>query len=187
MKAEIIENPLTDQQEIQFSADFEENMQDEVSQHDDKERKIFPEKKDPEIDSLYKKYKRGQLLIQPDFQRRYVWDHVKASRLVESTLLNVPIPIVYLSEEPDGRETVIDGQQRLTSFFAFIDGIFPDGSEFKLRGLNALPELNGKKYADLGEEMQNRISDYSIPIVIFRKESDSGLKFDSSSRISYLN
>jgi len=108
-------------------------------------RKIFTDLADPRIDALLGKFKRGKLVVQPDFQRQFVWDQVKASKLMESALLSIPIPIVYLSEEPDNKEYVIDGQQRLTSFFSFIDGQFPSAGEFRLKGLTVFSEMNGKK------------------------------------------
>ncbi len=70
---------MSDQLEMQFSADAEQNPDSEVIENFNSTRRIFVERKDPEIDSLFRKYKRGILLIQPDFQRRYVWDHLKAS------------------------------------------------------------------------------------------------------------
>jgi uncharacterized protein with ParB-like and HNH nuclease domain len=73
--------------------------------------------------------------LQPEFQRYSVWDNAKASRLVESVLLEVPLPTIYLVEENDHKESVIDGQQRLTSFFNFLDGTLP------LTGLKILSEL----------------------------------------------
>ncbi|WP_415878791.1 DUF262 domain-containing protein [Methylomonas sp. TEB] len=82
-----------------------------------KNSRVFTASGDPEIDSLYHKQKRGRLVLQPDFQRQYVWDSTKASKLIESAILLIPLPIIYLSEEKDGKEYVIDGQQRLTSFF----------------------------------------------------------------------
>src|SRR3989304_7912265 len=109
--------------------EFETPLEEEVDSIDvpSNERKIYTELGDPEIDSLHGKYKRGKLIVQPDFQRQYVWDKTKASRLIESAMLGIPIPLVYISEEPDNKEYVIDGQQRLTSFFSFMDGAFPDG------------------------------------------------------------
>jgi len=67
-------------------------------------RTIRTSSADPEIDSLHKKQKRGTLILQPDFQRQYVWDDKKASKLIESVLLKVPLPIVYLAQERDGKE-----------------------------------------------------------------------------------
>jgi len=126
------------------------------------ERKIYTEQGDPEVESLHKKFKKGRLNIQPGFQRQFVWDKVKSSRLIESALLDIPIPIIYLSEDKDGRDNVIDGQQRLTAFFSFIDGRFPDNSEFKLTGLNVFVELNGKKFNQLSEDFQDKIISYKI-------------------------
>ena len=96
-------------------------------------REILTKADDRQVASLHSKAKRGRLIL----QRRFVWDRKRASRLIESALLNVPLPIIYLSEQADGVEHVIDGQQRPTSFFAFIDGVFPDGKPFTLRGLSA--------------------------------------------------
>ena len=114
-----------------------------------KDNKIFTSTGDLEIDSLHNKQKRGRLILQPDFQRQYVWDSTKASKLIESAILGIPLPIIYLSEERDGKEYVIDGQQRLTSFFSYIDGAFPDGRPFKLATLNVCNDLCGKKFSDL--------------------------------------
>ena len=78
-------------------------------------RRIFTRPADPTVKDLYDRFKEGDLILQPDFQRYFVWDRTKSSRLIESVILDVPLPIVYLAEEQDGREEVIDGQQRLTT------------------------------------------------------------------------
>lgn len=84
-------------------------------------RRIFTDKADPPIDALYTHYKDGDLILDPIFQRRPVWDDTRASRLIESVILEVPLPVFYLAESSDGVEEVIDGQQRLRAFFRFID------------------------------------------------------------------
>ena len=98
---------------------FEEeiDIEDEISNH-----QIYTQLADPEIISIVDKINRGRLVLQPDFQRQYVWDVEKASRLIESALLDIPLPTIYLSEEVDGKTYVIDGQQRLTSFYSFVIG-----------------------------------------------------------------
>lgn len=108
----------------------------------------------------------------------------KASRLIESALLGVPLPIIYLSEESDGNTCVIDGQQRLTSFLSFISGNFPDNRSFKLSGLNVLTELNGKKFTELNDEQQEKILSYSIRVITFQKESAQDLKFEIFERLN---
>src|SRR6185295_10671438 len=127
--------------ELQFDVEQEsaEELNLPVNQ-----REVLTRAGDPQVRALHDKQKRGKLILQPDFQRQYVWDRKKASRLVESVLLRVPLPIIYLSEQPDNKEYVIDGQQRLTSLFSFVDGHFPSGDPFKLIGLTAYKELNKK-------------------------------------------
>ena len=114
--------------ELEFEQPLEEDT--ELEEVPSTTRRVYTDQGDPEIESLYGKYKRGKLVIQPDFQRQFVWDTKKSSRLLESALLDIPLPVIYLSEEMDGKEYVIDGQQRLTTFFSFIDGQFPNGNNF---------------------------------------------------------
>ena len=65
---------------------------------------------------------------------------------------------------------VIDGQQRLTSFFSFIDGQFPSGVDFHLKGLTVFAELNGKKYSELTETLQDQIRYFSLRTITFKRE-----------------
>ncbi len=141
-------------------------------------RKIFTDKLDPPIESLFIKYKRGDLILDPLFQRRPVWDLVRQSKLIESVILEVPIPVFYLAESYDGTEEVIDGQQRFRSFFDYLDG------KFSLKGLKAIPEINGKKFTDLEKTMQKLIENYSVRTVTFKKESDENLRFEIFERLN---
>lgn len=128
--------------ELVVEQDLEEPFDVPTEEQPDR-RPIFTSAADPTIKDLYDRFKEGDLSLQPDFQRYFVWDRPKASRLIESALLDVPLPIVYLAEEPDGREAVIDGQQRLTSFFSFLDG------ELALAGLKVKADLNGRRFPEL--------------------------------------
>ena len=172
------DNEIIDEIELDNEQDNEEL--DDLSGN----RKIYTEQGDPEIDSLHKKYRKGRLNIQPEFQRQFVWDKVKSSRLIESALLEIPIPIIYLSEEQDGKENVIDGQQRLTAFFSFIDGKFPDNKDFKLSGLKVFTELNGMKFNQISEELQEKITTYKVRVIKFKKESDNDLQFEIFARLN---
>jgi hypothetical protein len=147
-------------------------------------RRIYTDKADPQITALHSKSKRGKLVLQPDFQRYFVWDAVKSSRLIESALLDIPLPIIYLSEEMDNKTYVIDGQQRLTAFFSFIDGKFPDGKDFKLTGLNVFKELNGILFKDLPEDWQEKIESYPVHTITFKKDSEGDLKFEIFERLN---
>lgn len=148
------------------------------------ERRIFTEQGDPEIDSLHRKYKRGKLIIQPEFQRHFVWDAKKSSRLIESALLDIPLPAIYLYEESNGKEIIIDGQQRLTAFFSFIDGKFPDERTFKLTGLKEFRRLNRKSFNEIGEELQDKILYCKIRTIAFKRESDEDLKYEIFERLN---
>jgi hypothetical protein len=167
--------------------EFDQPLEEEVNHVElpSSERRIYTDQGDPEIESLYGKYKRGKLIVQPDFQRYFVWDTKKASRLLESAFLDIPLPVIYLSEGNDGKEYVIDGQQRLTSFFSFIDGHLPNETkDFKLIGLQVFNELNRKKFTDIDEELQDKIRYCKIRTITFRKESDPNLKFEIFERLN---
>jgi hypothetical protein len=177
-----LEDTTTQDDDIQFDG---EELDDSGDLNlNEGSRTIRTNSADPEIESLHGKWKRGRLVLQPDFQRQFVWDGAKASRLIESALLSVPLPIVYLAEEPDNKESVIDGQQRLTSFFSFLDGKFPSGQSFKLTKMKVFPELNRKGYSDLSEELQDKIRYYQIRTVTIRRDSDPDLKFEIFERLN---
>lgn len=141
-------------------------------------RKIFTDKSDPPISALHMRYKSGDLVLDPIFQRRKVWEDARSSRLIESLLLEVPLPIFYLAESADGNEEVIDGQQRLSAFFRFLDNDYP------LRGLKALPHLNGVLFKDLDKPLQKIVRDSSIRTITFKKESEEGLRFEIFERLN---
>ena len=182
MKSESTDKQIICEEE---TIEFEDKEGDEELNIAPAKRKIFTKASDPEIISLHQKWKRGKLILQPEFQRYFVWDKKKASRLIESVLLTVPLPVIYLAEDPDSKEYVIDGQQRLTSFFAFIDGVFPpENTPFKLTGMSVYKELNGKKFKDLGEDIQDKIQYYELRTITIKKESEPELKFEIFERLN---
>lgn len=166
--------------------EFEHPLEEEVEKVDvsENKRKVYTEQGDPEVDSLYNKYKRGKLIVQPDFQRHFVWDVEKSSRLIESAFLGIPLPVIYLSEGKDAKEYVIDGQQRLTAFFSFIDGSMPDSKEFRLRGLKVFSELNQKTFKEISDELQDKVKYCKIRTITFRRESESDLRFEIFERLN---
>ena len=99
----------------------EEVEEDESYNISLKDRKIQTQPSDTPISNLCDRMTKGRLTVQAEFQRDYVWE-TKAelkSKLIESVLLKVPIPVVYTAEMNDGKEVVVDGQQRLKTFFDF--------------------------------------------------------------------
>lgn len=146
------------------------------------ERKIITDGgSDPTIGALCMRIDREKLIARADFQRYYIWDTKPKlkSRLIESVLLRVPIPIIYTAEQDDGKELVVDGQQRLLTFYNFTK---KDG--FRLGGLRVLKELNGKSYGELDEKLQDAISEYPIRVIKILKESHKDIKFDIFERLN---
>ena len=137
------------------------------------------------VRDLLSDYNSQDLDPRPAFQRGFVWDKSRASRLLESILLNVPLPLIYTAEEENGKEVVIDGQQRLVSVFSFIQGQFPkDSSKFRLTGLKLLSKLNGKTFADLDEIERRAIQNYIFQIIRISRESQADVKFEIFERLN---
>lgn len=113
----------------------------------------------------------GEMIPNPKWQREDVYNKEKASRLVESILIGIPIPTIYLCEEQDGTLSVIDGQQRIISFVKFLR------NEYRLCGLPIYTELNGSYFKDLDRTTQRELKAASLSIECLDKES-SGSKFE---------
>lgn len=75
----------------------EDSTEEDGSEFDSANRQIFSDKSDPSVSDLYIRYKEGELMLQPDFQRQFIWDAKKCSRLIESCILEVPLPMIYFA------------------------------------------------------------------------------------------
>lgn len=139
--------------------------------------KLILDSKDMLVSNLKIWKEKGKLITNPEYQRDYVYNTEQASKLIESALMCIPLPTIYLCEEDDGRYSVIDGQQRIESFIRFIRG------DFALKKLTVRDDLNGKKYSDLNEEDQGTIDDTALRTIIIRKES-ADAKFDIFERLN---
>lgn len=155
------------------------------------ERKVVIQPYDYPVRTLMDMIVDGDLRLDPDYQRQYRWSDEKASRFIESVLLNIPVPVLYLAEEPDGSFSVIDGQQRLTSLMRFIkpnelDAIFPETEldELLLNGLKVRSEINGKRYTDLDRADKSAIAKRPVRCIVVLNESDSTLKFEVFERLN---
>jgi hypothetical protein len=170
---------LEENEEIEIIEDADEEL---VIEQDDK--KILWQAKDFSIREFLSMKNDGDLILQPDYQRNYVATNKIASRLIESILMDVPIPVVFLAEELDGTMSIIDGQQRLTTFISFLEGKFPDGRDFRLSSLNVLSDLNRKSFSDLDEQQKKKIRNTTIHSIIIKKESNPDIKFEIFERLN---
>lgn len=161
-----------------------EQDDDEALELPPNQRRVLTQSLDASVESLVSRIRRGRLILQPDFQRDYVWSRTKASALIESILMRIPLPVIYVAELNDGSWEMVDGQQRLTAIRAFVDGMFPDGQPFRLGRLRVRDDLRGKLFTELSPEEQSAIEDYSLRVIMIQKEADHDLKFEVFERLN---
>ncbi|MDH1406722.1 DUF262 domain-containing protein [Acinetobacter johnsonii] len=158
-----------------------------ILQEKAKERTVKTQSIEYDIETLIKKLDKNIIKIDPEYQRRHRWDDKTSSKLIESLILNIPIPTVYISqdidvdEETDDNEfrySVIDGQQRLTAIKNFLKG------KFELVGLETLSELNGCKYNDLPPFLTRRLEERSIKCLRIDSTLDAQVKLDIFERLN---
>lgn len=141
-----------------------------------KELNLYPI--DYPFETLVSKIDNKSLILDPDFQRKYKWDDEKASFLVESCLMQVPLPSCYFGEDDSKNHFVIDGVQRLQSIYRFIK------NNFALQGLQTYKELNGKKFVDLEQRIRRHIETYTIRCIVLRNDNDPIIIRDLFSRLN---
>jgi hypothetical protein len=124
------------------------------------------------VDSLMKRVEDGSIYI-PPFQRRFVWDLKRGSRFIESLLLGLPVPGIFLSkEQPTQKLLVIDGQQRLRTLQYFYRGIFADSKrEFALKGVQ--DQFEGLTYKTLPDDARRRLDDSILHATVVKQEEPS--------------
>lgn len=129
------------------------------------------------VDSLVKRLNDSNIFI-PPFQRDYVWNQAEASRLIESLLLGLPIPGVFLAREQDSNKLyVIDGQQRLKSIQFFLSGFFNPSKDDRYKKIFKLIKVqerfDGRTYLDLEESDKVKLNDSIIHATIIKQETPS--------------
>ena len=140
-------------------------------------KRVYTDKKDFTLSNIREMFDDGDIIPQPDYQRDYVMTDKQASKLVESVLMGIPIPTVYLCEELDSTYTIIDGQQRMTSFVRFLK------NEFALKGLEEMSDLNGKKFLELEKGIQRAIKGSTLSAIILLKNSQD-IKYEIFERLN---
>ncbi|MFE3994261.1 DUF262 domain-containing protein [Streptomyces goshikiensis] len=123
------------------------------------------------------------LELAPDFQRGRVWKHVQKSRLIESVLLQIPLPAFYFAEDTDGFMRVVDGLQRLSTIHDFVRG--GEGSGFSLKGLEYLGEaVEGQRFDDLPAPWKRRINNAQIMAHVIDPTTPPDVMYDIFKRIN---
>ncbi len=127
------------------------------------------------IDEIRSDIKTNRYLVRPSYQRQEKISELKASAIIESILLGINLPPIFVLKKFDGIKEVIDGQQRLLSIIGFLGEQYMDeegklqyskNNAYKLKGLKILTELNGSNYNKLAEEYREKILDFTIDVII---------------------
>ena len=131
------------------------------------------------VDQIVSRIKYGEIDLQPDFQRvRGIWDAQRRSRLIESLLLRIPIPVFYVAADHDEKWAVVDGVQRISTIHDYMAG------EFALTRLEYRQEFDGKCYGELPRPMQRRISETQLVVNVIEPGTSPEVMFNIFRRIN---
>lgn len=127
--------------------------------------------------------------LDPDFQRHAVWTPKQQSELIESILMGIPLPLIYVKEDDKGVYIIVDGRQRLTTLFRFMS------HEFPLQNLNVLKDLNGAHFSEttkngtkfdkfLTQAQQSKIEDCPLTLHVIKPPTQDRVTFDLFDRVN---
>ena len=129
------------------------------------------------VHDVLRRVEKGSFVMDPEFQRDFIWNDEKQSKLIESVLMRIPLPVFYLAENFDGQMVVVDGLQRLSTFQRFVN------NELRLK-LPEQKELNKKKFDELSPKLQNRIEDCNLILYIIDAKVPAKALLDIFERVN---
>ena len=141
---------------------------------------------DVSFNELYDMYQNKELTISPDYQRLFRWEEEKQSRFIESLILEMPVPPIFVIETDDGVYELIDGLQRISSYLHF-RGEKLDGDNFEplvLQGCDIVTELNNLSFKLLPKALQIKIKRSFVRMEVIKKESEDSLKYHMFKRLN---
>lgn len=118
------------------------------------------------------------ILFVPEYQREFTWDEKRSSKLIESILLGLPIPFIFVAENGDGAWEIVDGSQRVRAIHAFIE------NSLVLTGLESLTNANGITFNDLESSRKGKFLDTALRFIILSEETTDDIKKDMFERIN---
>ena len=130
------------------------------------------------VSDVVKRIDRGRFFMAPDFQRDFVWEAARQSKLIESCIMRIPLPVLYVAEGNDGRIVIVDGLQRLTTFVRFLN------DELVLTGLGNNHPLNSKRFSQLPISLQERVEDTQLTLYILDKNAPQRARLDIFERVN---
>lgn len=158
---------------------------------DEQTKKVRTKSLDMSFNELLDMYKDNELIIDPDYQRLFRWSDEKQSQFIESMILEMPLPPIYVIEREQGVYELIDGLQRISSYLHFRGALKIQGCQelvedpfLTLDGCDIVKELNGKKYTDLPTVIQIKLKRIFIRVEVIRHDSDQKLRYYMFKRLN---
>lgn len=150
----------------------EEDEETPVEFWEKKQRELVLSQLDYNLATLIDLIGKDKIDLSPRYQRRHRWDAKRQSLLIESFLMNVPVPPIFLNEDNIGKYSVIDGKQRLLTIRKFLT------NNLELTGLQVFSDINGKTFKELPVELQDHISTRTnLRAIVILRQSDEDIKF----------
>lgn len=154
-----------DEQGNELDVEEEDTSSNDNPKHPYDVAKLQMETKHLSVFQALRKIEKTEIKLNPDFQRAFVWDEKKQSRLIESILIRIPLPAFYIDATDQVSWNVVDGLQRLTTMYRYCRGK-ENGNAFALSGLQFLTELEGKRFEDLPPQYKILIED-DTPLLFY--------------------
>jgi len=159
---------------------------------DSRLKQVHTQSLDLSFNELLDMYKNKELDISPDYQRLFQWSEGARSRFIESLLLEMPVPPIYVIEKKDGCYLLIDGLQRISSYLHLrgeleaehLDPPVHRGEKLILADCDIVEELNGRTFDDLGTALQIRLKRVFVRVEVVRKGSDPRFEYHMFKRLN---
>ena len=129
------------------------------------------------IHDVIRRIDQGRYVMDPDFQRDFIWPEDKQSKLIESVIMRIPLPVFYLAEDDEGRMVIVDGLQRLSTFDRFVK------DQLRLQ-LAERSDLHGKLFSELPAKFQNRVEDCNLIFYVIDSKVPERARLDIFERVN---
>lgn len=172
------ERPMTENNAGSDSEEIEGmSSDDDVSWSDYPIDTVLIRNENRTVHDVLRRIEKGSFVMDPDFQRDFIWSEEKQSKLIESVLMRIPLPVFYLAENDEGRMVVVDGLQRLSTFRRFVN----NGLQLKLPDQ---AELDQKHFSQLSPKLQNRIEDCNLILYVIDAKVPAQALLDIFERVN---
>jgi len=129
------------------------------------------------VHDVIRRIDQDNFVMDPEFQRDFIWVEAKQSKLIESVIMRIPLPVFYMAEDAEGKMVIVDGLQRLSTFHRFLK----DELSLDLRNR---PELHHKRFSDLTPNLQNRVEDCNLTFYILDSKVPERARLDIFERVN---